>query len=278
MSEVPDQYERSIRPHSGVLDLDWKELWDYRELLYFLSLREIKIRYKQSIMGIGWAVLQPLFTMVVFTLIFSRMAQVPSEGVPYPVFSYSGLLLWIYFQNAVNFSSNSLVSNQNLLTKVYFPRLFIPTAPIISGLLDYGIAFSIVLLMMVYYVIFPTANILLVPVIVILTAILALGVGCILSSICVKYRDVQFVLPFFVQIWMFLSPVIYPSNILPGGLKELIYLNPMTGLINAHRACLLGYKELDLFGLGISTVICIAIFCIGVLYLRKTEKYFADVV
>ena len=278
MTEPTSDFELIIRPKYGLLDLNWRELKEYHELLFFLALREIKIRYKQTVMGASWAVLQPLFTMVVFTLIFGGLAQMPSEGIPYALFSYSGLLLWIYFQNALTNAGNSLVGNAPLLSKVYMPRIFIPTAPCLAGLADYGIAMTILAVMMVYYQFVPTAAVLLLPAIVFLTLLLAAGVGYWLSSISVKYRDVQFALPFFIQLLMFVSPVIYPTDILSGNLQWLLSLNPLTGLINAHRAVLLGHVPVDYAGLGISAVITIVIFASGVLYLRKTEKYFADLV
>jgi lipopolysaccharide transport system permease protein len=216
--------------------------------------------------------------MVIFTLIFGGLAKMPSEGIPYPIFSYSGLLLWIYFSNSVTQAGISLVSNINMISKVYFPRIFIPTAPCLSGIVDYFIAMSILGIMMVYYATYPNITIILLPIIIILTLLLATGVGYWLSSICVKYRDVKFVLPFFIQLLMFLSPVIYPTTIVSENLRWLLLLNPLTGLINAHRACLLGYSELDLGGLFIAAIITIAIFLSGIVYFRKTEKYFADLI
>ncbi len=278
MTEHANNYELVIRPKYGLLDINWQELKEYRELLYFLALREIKIRYKQTIMGASWALLQPFFTMIVFTLIFSRLAQIPSDGVPYPLFSYSGLLLWTYFSNALSQSSNSLVDNAPLLSKVYMPRIFIPTAPCLSGLVDYGIAMSILVFMMIYYRFVPGISILLLPFIILLTFLLASGVGYWLSSICVKYRDVKFILPFFIQLLLFISPVIYPANIVGQNLRWLLYLNPMTGLISAHRACLLGNIPVDFVGLGISAVLTVVIFLSGILYLKNTEKYFADLI
>lgn len=278
MTEHTSDFELVIRPKYGLLDLNWKELKEYNELLFFLALREIKIRYKQTIMGASWAVLQPLFTMIVFTLIFGGLAQMPSEGIPYALFSYSGLLLWTYFQNALTNSGNSLVSNAQLLSKVYMPRIFIPTAPCLAGLVDYGIAMTILAALMVYYQFVPTVTVLLLPVIVLLTLLLAAGTGYWLSAICVKYRDVKFALPFFIQLLMFVSPVIYPTDIVGGNLQWLLSLNPLTGLLNAHRAVLLGHVPVDYVGLAISAVITLAIFISGILYLRRTEKYFADLV
>lgn len=278
MTDHTPDFELVIRPKYGLFDLNWKELKEYREILYSLAIREIKIRYKQTVMGASWAVLQPLFTMIIFTLIFGGIAQISSEGIPYALFSYSGLLLWIYFQNALTTSGNSLVSNAQLLSKVYLPRIFIPTAPCLSGIVDYVIALTILAVMMIYYQFMPTATILLLPVILFLTMLLAAGTGYWLSSICVKYRDIKFALPFFIQMLMFVSPVIYPANIFGGKLQWLLTLNPLTGLINAHRAVLLGYMPVDYVSLAISAAITLVIFFSGVLYLRRTEKYFADLV
>lgn len=278
MTEHATDYELVIRPKYGLLDINWQELKEYRELLFFLALREIQVRYKQTVMGASWALLQPLFTMVVFTLIFGRLAQMPSDGIPYPLFSYSGLLLWTYFSNALSNSGNSLVNNSSLLSKVYMPRVFIPTAPCLSGLVDYFISMSILVLMMIYYKFMPSIEILLLPIIVLITFLLASGIGYWLSSICVKYRDVKFILPFFIQMLLFVSPVIYPVSIVSENLQWLLYLNPMTGLITAHRACLLGHFPIDFVGLSISSLLTIVIFVSGVLYLRNTEKYFADLI
>lgn len=278
MTEHAIDYELVIRPKYGFLDINWQELKEYRELLFFLALRELKIRYKQTIMGASWALMQPFFTMIVFTLIFGGLAKMPSEGIPYPIFSYSGLLIWTYFSNALSQSSNSLVANSNLLSKVYMPRIFIPTSPCLAGIVDYTIALSILALMMLYYKFVPNITIFMLPIIVLMTFLLASGIGYWLSSICVKYRDVTFVLPFFIQLLMFVSPVIYPANIVGKKLQWLLYLNPLTGIINAHRACILGYTAVDYAGLLISAVMIIVIFVSGVLYLKHTEKYFADLV
>lgn len=272
------EYELIIKPRKGIFSIDLRELLLYRELLFFLALREIKIRYKQTVMGASWAVLQPLFTMVVFTLIFGYLAKMPSEGIPYPIFSYSGVLLWIYFSNSVSGSATSLVANSNLITKIYFPRLFIPTSLCLSGLVDYVIALVILILMMVYYNFIPNLSIILLPFLVFITFVLASGIGYWLSSICVKYRDVQFILPFFIQLLMFTTPVIYPSSIVGDKYQWVLYLNPMTGLIEAHRACLLGHMSVNYWGLGISVVISVLLFLSGVMYLKNTEKYFADLV
>ena len=273
MSE--DNYRLLILPKYGILDINWQEIKEYRELLFFLALKEIKVRYKQTGMGVAWAILQPLFTMIVFTLIFSRIAEMPSDNIPYPIFSYSGLLLWTYFSNAVSQSSTSLVDNSPLLTKVYIPRIFIPIAPCISGLIDYLVALSILVLMMIYYGFAPTVVIIFTPIIVLFTFLFAAGIGFWLSSICIKYRDVKYVLPFAIQLMLFISPVIYPITTLGAQWKWALYLNPLTGLISAHRACMLGLP-IDYIGLAIAMIITIILFASGIFYLKNTEKHFAD--
>ena len=278
MTETLSDYELVIRPKNRLLDFNWQELKEHRELLFFLALREIQIRYKQTVMGASWALIQPFFSMIIFTLIFGKLAQMPSDGVPYPLFSYSGLLLWTYFANSLSNSSNSLVNNGALLSKVYIPRIYIPTAPCLSGLVDYCIALIVLVLMMVYYKFMPNGEIIMLPVVVLITFLLASGMGFWLSSICVKYRDIRFILPFFIQMLLFVSPVIYPISIVDKNLQWLLYINPMTGLISAHRACLLGNSAIDFVGLSISAIVTIVILLSGVLLLKQTEKYFADLI
>lgn len=273
-----NNYEVIIKAKKGFLSVDLHEIWEYRELLFFLTLRQIKVRYKQTIMGASWAVLQPFLTMIVFTIIFGNFAKIPSENIPYPIFSYSGLVLWTYFSTSLSQAGNSLVGNTSLVTKVYFPRLFIPTSSCLAGLLNYAVAMSIIVLMMVYYKFVPNIKIIIVPLVVFTTFILASGISYWLSSICVKYRDIRFILPFFIQLLMFTSPVIYPPNIVSEKYRWLLYLNPMTGLINAHRASLLGYKGVNFTTLGVSIIISLFIFVTGIIFLKNTEKGFADII
>ena len=273
-----NNYEVIIKAKKGFLSVDLHEIWEYRELLFFLTLRQIKVRYKQTIMGASWSVLQPFLTMIVFTIIFGNFAKMPSENIPYPIFSYSGLVLWTYFSTSLSQAGNSLVGNTNLVTKVYFPRLFIPTSSCLAGLLNYAVAMSIIVLMMVYYKFVPNIKIIIVPLVVFTTFILASGISYWISSICVKYRDIRFILPFFIQLLMFTSPVIYPPNIVSEKYRWLLYLNPMTGLINAHRASLLGYKEVNFTTLGVSIIISLFIFVTGTIFLKNTEKGFADLI
>ena len=273
-----NNYEVIIKARKGFFSVDLHEIWEYRELLFFLALRQIKVRYKQTIMGASWAVLQPFLTMIVFTIIFGNFAKIPSENIPYPIFSYSGLVLWTYFSTSLSQAGNSLVGNTSLVTKVYFPRLFIPTSSCLAGLVDYGVAMIITLLMMAYYRFVPSIKIIIVPLVVFTTFILASGISYWLSSICVKYRDINFILPFFIQLLMFTSAVIYPTNMVSAKYRWLLYLNPMTGLINAHRASLLGFKEINFNTLGISIIMSLFIFITGIIFLKNTEKGFADLI
>ena len=267
-----------IEPKKGWVPVDLREIWDYRELLYFLTKRDIKVRYKQTILGGLWAVIQPAFTMIVFTLFFGRLARVPSDGLPYPIFVYAGLLPWTYFANAVSTSGNSLVGSANLITKVYFPRLMVPASAALAGLLDFFIALLVLAALMVYYQFLPGAGILLFPFLVALTFLCAVGVGLWLSALNVQYRDIRYAIPFLIQIWMFLSPVIYPVSLLKDKYQWLLALNPMGGVIHAYRASLLGHQPIDWPLLGLSALIIIALFLGGLYYFRRMEKVFADVV
>lgn len=267
-----------IKPQKGLGALDLKGLWEYRELLYFLTWRDIKVRYKQTIMGAAWAVFQPFLTMIVFTIFFGKIARIPSDGFPYPIFSYSGLLLWIYFANAVSSSGTSVVGSANLITKVYFPRLIIPLSSSISGLVDYFIALSLLVCMMLYYNIAPGPTLLLLPLLLLLAFISATGIGLWLSALNVKYRDVRYIIPFFVQLLLFATPVIYPASQVPEKYRWALSLNPMSGVIEAHRACILGYESINWESLLISATVGIVIFFAGVLYFKSTERGFADVI
>ena len=267
-----------IEPKKGWIPVDLKEIWNYRELLYFLTKRDIKVRYKQTVLGGLWAIIQPVFTMVVFTLFFGRLAKMPSDGIPYPIFVYAGLLPWTYFANALSTSGNSLVGSANLITKVYFPRLIIPASASLAGLLDFFIAMLVMGAMMIYYQFVPSIGILLFPFLVGLTFLCAVGVGLWLSALNVQYRDIRYVIPFLVQLWMFVSPVIYPISMVPQKYQWLLALNPMGGVIEAYRASLLGHMPINWFLLGLSTVIIIILFLSGLYYFRRMEKTFADVI
>jgi lipopolysaccharide transport system permease protein len=268
----------TIEPEKGWVPLDLRELLHYRELLYFLTKRDIKVRYKQTVLGGLWAIIQPFFTMVVFTLFFGRLAKVPSDGIPYPIFVYVGLLPWTYFANAVSASGNSLVGSANLITKVYFPRLIIPTSASLAGLLDFLIAMLVLAAMMIYYQFVPNLGIVLFPFLVGLTFLCAVGVGLWLSALNVQYRDIRYVIPFLIQLWMFVSPVIYPVSIVNEKYRWLLALNPMGGVIKAYRSSILGHLPIDWFLLGLSTAIIFILFTSGLYYFRRMERYFADVV
>jgi len=267
-----------IKPSNKWSAIDIKELYKYHELLFFLAWRDIKVRYKQTILGAAWAILQPLFTMIVFTVFFGKIAKIPSEGVPYPIFSYAGLLPWTYFAMAVSLSSNSLVGNANLVTKVYFPRLLVPMGSTLAGLLDYVIAMSILGIMMALYHVTPGFGLFLLPVLMFIVFITATGVGMWLSAMNVKYRDIKYTIPFLIQLWLFLTPVIYPTSMLPERFRWLMALNPMAGVVEAHRAAILGNKPINWEFLAISSGIAIFIFITGAFYFKRMERSFADVI
>jgi lipopolysaccharide transport system permease protein len=267
-----------IEPKTGWVPVDFREIWNYRELLYFLTKRDIKVRYKQTVLGGLWAVIQPAFTMLVFTLFFGRLAKMPSDGLPYPIFVYAGLLPWTYFANAVSASGNSLVGSSNLITKVYFPRIVVPASAALAGLLDFFIALFVLAALMIWYQVLPGPGIFLFPFLVALTFLCAVGVGLWLSALNVQYRDIRYAIPFLVQVWMFVSPVIYPVSLVHGNYQWLLALNPMGGVIHAYRAALLGHQPIDWGLLGLSTLIILALFLGGLYYFRRMEKVFADVV
>ena len=267
-----------IKPETGLASLSLKELWEYRELLYFLTWRDIKVRYKQTVLGAAWAIIQPFFMMVVFSLFFGRLAHVPSDGIPYPVFAYCALLPWQLFAHALTESSNSLVANERLITKVYFPRLIVPISAVLGGLIDFCIAFVILLLMMFYYGIRPTEAIVALPAFILLAIATALGVGLWLSALNVKYRDVRYTITFLVQFWLFATPVAYPSSIVPERWRPLFGLNPMAGVVEGFRWALLGKSEGPGVVLAISVVVVILILIGGLYYFRRMEAEFADVV
>jgi lipopolysaccharide transport system permease protein len=274
---LPEQPLVSIRPSNRWVPIDLKSLWDYRELLYFLTWRDVKIRYKQTVLGIVWAIIQPLLTMLIFTLFFGKLAGVPSDGIPYPLFAYAGLLPWTFFSNAVTTSGNSLVGSANLITKVYFPRMIIPGASVAAGLLDFAIAFAILVVLMIYYRVSLTWNIVMLPPLVITTALLALGVGMLMSAVNVKYRDVRHALPFAIQLLMFATPIIYPFSMVPAPWRQLLLLNPLTGIFNGYRSALFG-RPFDWTSLALAFVITILLLVFAAFYFRRTERSFADIV
>ena len=266
-------------PTHGWISLNLKELWEYRELLYFLTWRDIMVRYKQAALGVAWAILQPLLTMVIFSVIFGQLAKLPSEGIPYPIFSYAALLPWDFFANALTHASTSLVGNSNLLTKVYFPRLIIPLSAVTAGLVDFAIAFVILIGMMLYYGIAPTWNVLWILPLMMLALLTAIAVSLWFSALNVQYRDVQYAIPFLVQAWMYASPVAYSTGLIPSqGLWRVIYgLNPMAGVIQGFRWALLGGSPPDIL-MAISTMMVLILLLGGLIYFKKMEKSFADVV
>jgi lipopolysaccharide transport system permease protein len=265
-----------IRPSRGWVSLDLRDLWRYRELLYFLTWRDIKVRYKQTVFGAAWAILQPFITMIVFSVFFGQLVRVPSDGIPYPIFAYSGLLPWQLFSQAVTRSGNSLVSNRHLITKIYFPRLAIPISAVLPGLVDFGIAFVVLLVMMVYYHIAPTVAVLTLPFFLLLAVAAALGVGLWLSALNLKYRDVGYTIPFLTQFWLFATPVVYPSSLIPEKWRALYGLNPMAGVVEGFRWALLGKAPPGPF-LAISVGAVMLLLTGGLYYFRRMEKTFADV-
>jgi len=257
--------------------LNLHDLWNYRELLYFLTRRDIQVRYRQTALGVAWAVIQPLFTMLIFTIFFGRLAGVPSEGIPYPLFAYAGLLPWTFFANALTTSGNSLVGSQNLITKVYFPRMVIPLAAVAAGLVDFGISFLLLLGLMAWYQVLPGVAVLLLPVLTLLIALLAMGVGMWMSALNVKYRDIRYALPFAIQLWMFISPIIYPASVVPEKYRWALALNPLTGIIGGFRAALFG-GPVSWMDLAISVGLTLAVLVYALYAFRRMEREFADIV
>jgi lipopolysaccharide transport system permease protein len=257
---------------------DLKELWIYKELLYFFTWRDLKVRYKQTAVGAGWAIFQPLITMVVFSVFFGQMAKVPSDNVPYPIFVYVGLLFWQFFSSALSDTSNVLITNQAIITKVYFPRLILPISSVITKLVDFLISSLILIGLMFYYGYVPSlTGILIIPLLLLISFMASVGGGLLLASINVKYRDVRYALPFFIQILMFVTPVIYPASI-AGKYSTLLAINPMMGVIQTARASLLGTTPINWTLIGISFIACMVLLFIGIYVFKKTERYFADII
>jgi lipopolysaccharide transport system permease protein len=267
-----------IKPSKGWLPLDLGEIWTYRELLGMFAWRDVSVRYKQSVAGIGWAIIQPLLTMVIFTIIFGKFAKLPSDGLPYPVFAYCALLPWNYFAQSLSGSSDSLVGSSYLITKVYFPRLILPMSKVFAGLIDFAVAFVILIGMMVWYGITPTQGTLLLPVFMLIAMVTALGVGLWFTALNVKFRDVRFIVPFVTQFWMYASPVAYATSLVPERWRWVYGLNPMVGVIEGFRWALLGKAAPDpAMMLVSSSAVCI-ILVSGLFFFRKMETTFADVV
>jgi lipopolysaccharide transport system permease protein len=267
-----------IRPASDRLANGLKELWQYRELLYFLIWRDVKVRYKQTAIGAAWAIIQPLLTMIIFTLVFGKFANMPSDGLPYPIFTFAALLPWTYFSKALSQSVSSVVADANLITKVYFPRLLLPLAAVVGGLIDFAIAFVFLLGMMAWYGLAPHSGILLLPFFVLLTMLTALSVSVWLSVINVRYRDVGQAIPFLVQIWLFASPVAYPVSVVPENWRFLYNLNPLAGIIEGFRWALLGSQNPPIVSLLSTAAFVLALLYGGIVFFKRMEKTFADVV
>lgn len=267
-----------IKPANGWVSLKLGELWEYRELLYFLIWRDIKVRYKQTALGAAWAIIQPFFTMVVFSLFFGRLAKVPSDGIPYPIFSFAALVPWTFFANGLTQSSNSLVGSANLITKVYFPRLTIPIASVLSGIVDFALAFAMLLVMMLCYGLRPTLNIVWLPLFLLLALVTSLGVGLWLSALNVEYRDVRYVVPFVTQFWLFVTPIAYPSSLLVEPWRTLYGVNPMVGVVEGFRWALLGTRTAPGPTITVSSAAALFILITGAFYFRRMERTFADIV
>jgi lipopolysaccharide transport system permease protein len=267
-----------IQPSKGWVSIKLSELWDYRELFYFLIWRDIKVRYKQTALGATWAIIQPVFTVVIFSIFFGRLAKVPSDGIPYPLFSFAALVPWTFFSYGLNQSSNSLVGSANLITKVYFPRLAVPTSAVVAGAVDFLFALAVLFLMMLHYRVSPTRNIIFLPIFFLLTVTTSLGIGLWLSALNVKFRDVRLVLPFLVQLWMFATPIAYPSSLLHEPWRTVYGINPMVGVVEGFRWALLGVKTPPGPMVIVSGLMSLLLLLGGVIYFRRMEKTFADLV
>jgi lipopolysaccharide transport system permease protein len=267
-----------IGPPRGWFELNLREMWNYRELLYFFVWRDLKIRYKQTAIGVGWVVLQPLMAMLLFTVFFGRLAKMPSEGLPYPVFYYTGLLPWLYFSASLTHATNTVVEHERVITKVYFPKMFLPFSAVLSGLVDFGIGFGLLMGLMLYYHLIPTIATLLVPIFLLLAVMTALAVGLWLSALNAIYRDVRYVIPFLVQFWLFASPVVYPSTVVPAKWRWLYGLNPMAGVVEGFRWAVTGRGKAPGVLVLVSATTVLLLFLGGVVYFKKMESKIADTV
>ncbi len=278
MNDTLDAQVAEIRPTSGWASISLSELWDFREVVYFLGWRDIKIRYKQTVFGSLWAILQPLMTMVVFTIIFGKVAKIPTDGIPYPIFSYVALVPWMFFANTVTRASNSLVGGGAMIKQIYFPRLALPLSVVIGNGFDFLLASSVLLLMMGYYDMWPTINVVWLPLLLVLAFVTALGVSLVLTAMNVQFRDVKHAVPFLVQIWMFATPVVYPLSLIKDPVWKLVYsLNPMVGVIEGFRWAMLGTDTAPGIAILMSVVVATGLLLFGALYFKRTERSFADV-
>lgn len=267
-----------IKPPKGWVGINLKELYFYRELFYIFTWRDIKVRYKQTVIGITWAILQPFLLMVIFSVFFGGLAKMPSNGVPYPIFVFSGLLFWNYFSVSLTGASNSLVDNENVVKKIYFPRLLLPLSSTATPLIDFALALVILAGLMIYYNFTPTiTGIVLLPLLILLSFLSAAGLGSLLAAINVRFRDIRYALPFFIQTLFFLTPVIYPTTLIGEKYRWILALNPMTGIIETARTGIIGNKEIDFMLLIVSAIIALFLFLLGIFYFRKTERIFADI-
>ncbi len=281
MDPVPEKTKSvpifRIEPSRGWVALQLSELWEYRELLYFFIWRDIKVRYKQTVLGAAWAIIQPFFSMVVFSLFFGRLANIPSDGIPYPIFSYTALVPWTFFANGLSNASNSIVGNGNLIKKVYFPRLAMPITAMLSGIVDFVLAFLVLLGMMAYYGIMPTLNVLWLPLLLLLAMMVSLGAGLWLSALNVQFRDVRYIMPFLIQLWLFSTPIAYPSSLLSETWRTLYGINPMVGVVEGFRWALLATDTAPGLPVVVSSLMALALLISGAFYFRRMEKTFADV-
>ena len=280
-ADAPDffghEHVTVIEPPRGWRMLDWRELWAYRELLWVLAARDVQVRYKQAVLGAAWALIRPVLAMLIFSVVFGVLGKIPSDGVPYPIFVYAGLLPWNFFASAISSSANSLVGSSHLVSKVYFPRLIIPISSLGAPLADFLTSSSVLLALMAWYGIGWSWQLLTAPLLVAGITIAALGVGTLLSALTVTYRDFTHITPFLVQVWMFVTPVIFPASLVPAQWRWVLYLNPMTGLVEAFRACFLA-KPMDWGAVGISVLVSLVALILGVAYFEKAERRFADVI
>lgn len=275
---IASQSVTVIRPSRGWVSIRLRDLWEYRELLYFLTWRDIKVRYKQTALGALWAIIQPFFTMVVFSLFFGWLAKVPSDGIPYPIFAFAALVPWTFFANGLSQSSNSLVGSTDLITKVYFPRLIIPVSSVLSGFIDFAIAFIVFMAMAFYYGIYPALSIILLPFLLLLGLITALGVGLWLSALNVKFRDVRYTIPFLTQFWLFATPIAYPSSLLSEPWRTIYGINPMVGVVEGFRWALLGVDTAPGAIIFVSALVSMGLLVSGAFYFKRMEKFFADII
>jgi lipopolysaccharide transport system permease protein len=282
MSELsvtrPELAVTVIQPSSGWSALQLRDLWLHRELIFFMTWRDLKVRYKQTLLGAGWAILQPFLTMVVFSIFFGRLAGVPSDDVPYPIFSFTGLIPWTLFSKALQDASRSLVASSHMITKIYFPRMILPLSSVLAGVVDFLIAFVVLVGMMVYYRIYPTSQVWTLPLFLLLALVTAVGVGLWLSALNVIYRDVGYILPFLTQVWLFLTPIAYPTSIVPQHWQALYALNPMTGVVEGFRWALLGTGQPPGLMTAVSALVAVVLLVSGMFYFRRMERRFADMV